>query len=141
MTSAPAIGFDYRPSRRVLAAGVAMGLLAVAVLLVSPVPAWIRWPGLLATTIYVAAWCLSQARSRVAAVLWHGDGSLTVGDAAGHERQATLVRRRHFAGVVLLDVRWQGGRQVLLLAPDNLPADTLRAIRIRPAAAPGRVPA
>jgi toxin CptA len=136
MTSAPAISFDYRPSRRLALAGATMGVLAVAVFVVSDVLAWIRWTGVLATVIYTAGWLWQQRRNRVAAVLWHADGSLTLADTAGHELPAKLARPRLFAGVILLNVRWQGGRQALLLCRDNLPPGVLREMRIRLASAP-----
>lgn len=132
MTSAPAIGFEYRPSpwlRRVLVLAAALALLAVAL---SALSVWLQL--LLAMLVVLATW---QARRRLAAC-----PVVAAGWSAGHawtlrlrdhaDVPATLASFRVLGAFVLLRLHTaERGVQVLLLAPDNSDADIRRRLRMR----------
>lgn len=132
MTSAPAIGFEYRPSRwlqRALLLVAALALLAVAL---SALPVWLQL--LLAMLVVLAT---GQARRRLA-----GNPVMAAGWSAGHawtlrlhdhaDVPATLASFRVLGVFVLLRLHTaERGTQVLLLAPDNSDADIRRRLRMR----------
>ncbi len=132
MTSAPAIGFEYRPSRllrRVLIMVASLALLAIAL---SALPAWLRL--LLATTVLLTTWHSVRrlATGPVVAAGWNA-GNLWTLRLTGHEDvPAALISFRVLGAFVLLRLRTaERGVQVLLLAPDNSDADIRRRLRMR----------
>ena len=132
MTSAPAIGFEYRPSRWlrwVLCVVAALALLGVVV---CALPAWLKV--LVSAGVFLVTWREVQrwTRSPVFAVGWGGmDRGWTLQFAAGRQVSATLLSFRVLGQFVLLRLRTDGGVQVLLLAPDNSDADLRRRLRMR----------
>lgn len=132
MTSAPAIGFEYRPSRllrRVLVLVAALALLAIAL---SALPTWLRL--LLAAAVSLATWRSLRrlATGPVVAAGWNAGDSWTLHLADHEDVPATLASFRVLGTFVLLRLRTaERGVQVLLLAPDNSDADIRRRLRMR----------
>ena len=132
MTSAPAIGFEYRPSRllrRVLIAVAAMAVLAVAL---CGLALWLKW--LLGIAVVLATWQSVRrlAAVPVAAAGWSADNDWTLRLIDHEDVPATLASFRVFGIFVLLRLQTvERGVQVLLLAPDNSDADIRRRLRMR----------
>ncbi|HEY8587139.1 MAG TPA: protein YgfX [Rhodanobacter sp.] len=132
MTSAPAIGFEYRPPRllrRVLLLMAALALLAIAL---SAVPTGLKL--LLVIAVALLTWHALHrlAANPVAAAGWGADDVWTLRLRNQEDVAATLVSFRTLGGLVLLRLRTTGqGVQVLLLVPDNSDADTRRRLRMR----------
>ncbi|WP_108473074.1 protein YgfX [Rhodanobacter thiooxydans] len=132
MTSAPAIGFEYRPSRwlrRTLVLVAALALLAVAL---SALPMWLKL--LLAVLVLLATWHALRrlAAGPVVAAGWGADDAWTLRMRNHDDMAATLASSRVLGAFVLLRLRTaERGMQVLLLAPDNSDADIRRRLRMR----------
>ncbi len=137
MTSAPAIGFEYRPSRRlgqVLWLVAALAMLAVAL---SGLAWGMQVPLLL--IVLLATWRARRAvaRSPVLAAGWSADSGWTLHLRSREDVPATLASFRVLGNLVLLRLHTGGrGVQVLLLAPDNSDADIRRRLRMRLATLP-----
>ena len=135
MTSAPAIGFEYRPSRtlpRWLLGAAVLALLGVALCAL----AWWLKLALLAAVL-LGTWRALRAiaGSPVSAAGWAADDSWTVHLRSQQDLPATLVSFRVLGSLVLLRLRLPGRvTQVLLLLPDNSDADIRRRLRMRLAA-------
>ena len=134
MTSAPAIGFEYRPSRAFESVLGAMTLLALAALWLSALP-W--WGCLMASLALGGAGMFERRRWRlgtVSAALWATDGHWTL-RAGSEDVPASLLSFRIGGGCLWLRLQPMSGRPVsLLLAPDNGDADLRRRLRMRLAA-------
>lgn len=132
MTSAPAIGFEYRPSRwlpRLLWVLAALALLAIAS---CGLPAWLK----LATAALLVALVLRAVRrhrlSPIAAAGWGGEGGWSLHLTDHRDVPASLASFRVLGECILLRLRTTSlGEQALLLAPDNSDADTRRRLRMR----------
>ncbi|MFC3653906.1 hypothetical protein ACFONN_20365 [Dyella humi] len=131
MTSAPAIGFEYRPSRwpsRLLV--VVTGLAALAIMM-SGVPLLAR----IALALASAAACvhaIRRLRLPIYAVGWASQSGWTLRGLDGADDVATLVSFRIMRQLVLLrlaSVRY--GKLTLWLMPDNTDADIRRRLRMR----------
>jgi toxin CptA len=137
MTSAPAIGFEYSPSRwlpRVSIAVATLGLLAVGA---CALPVWIKLS--LVVIVLLATWrsVRATAASIVAAVGLSADNDWTLRLTSYEDVPATLASFRVLGAFVLLRLRTADlGTQVVLLAPDNSDADTRRRLRMRLATMP-----
>jgi len=130
MTSAPAIGFEYRRSRW-LAFGVAsVMVLAWLSIALCGLPGWAKLALAGATFLGVLASLLRQPPVP-ASVGWSPDAGWTLLGRDGQETRAELVAHRVLAGCLLLDLRAGRQRQVLWLLPDNSDADTRRRLRMR----------
>jgi toxin CptA len=131
MTSAPAIGFEYRPSRWLAAAVTGVAALASLAVLLCAGAAWFKL--LLIVIVWAATWrALRRANaSPIRAAGWHGDAwTLRLADHA--DVAALLLSHRVLGTCILLRLAAQGhGVQVLLLAPDNSDADIRRRLRMR----------
>ncbi|OOG49180.1 protein YgfX [Rhodanobacter sp. C01] len=132
MTSAPAIGFEYRTSRllqRMLLVVAALAVLAVALCALAP---WLKL--LLIAGVLLATWQSARkaAGSPVAAAGWSADNNWTLHLADNDDVPAVLASFRVLGGFVLLRLQTaEHGTQVLLLAPDNSDADIRRRLRMR----------
>ena len=130
MTSAPAIGFDYRPSRlprQLLGAVAVLALLSVVLSGLT----W-QWKIVLATGTLVASLRTlgHLARSLVAGVGLSGSvWTLYAPDRT--ESAATLASCRVLGSLVLLRLDVSGRTETLLLARDNSDADLRRRLRMR----------
>ena len=136
MKSATAIGFDYRPSRWLLAAIIVMAALALAAIALSGAPAWTK------AGICVAAGAWSGIalgrfwRPPVVRAAWQAGGHWRVAAADGREFTAELVRGVARGAWIVLNLRRSDGRHLaLILGPDNCDADTRRRLRVRIASA------
>jgi len=133
MTSAPAIGFEYRPSRwlsRVLLLVSSLAVLAVAT---SALP-WLA-KTVLVIAVSVALWRTLRRGSAlpVQAAGWGRDGGWSLRMGTGEDVAATLCAFRVIGDkAVWLRLRVPGHAAVaLLLAPDNSDADMRRRLRMR----------
>ena len=132
MTSAPAIGFEYRPPRllrRTLVLITALTMLAMAL---SALLVWLKL--LLAAAVSLATWHVLRrlAAGPVAAAGWSADDVWTLRLTDHQDMPATLASFRVLGVFVLLRLRTaEQGVQVLLLAPDNSDADIRRRLRMR----------
>lgn len=132
MTSAPAIGFEYRPSRRLRQALVLVAALAWLAVALSALPVWLKL--LLAAAVAMATWRTLRrlAAAPVTAAGWSADDAWTLHLADHQDMPATLASFRVLGVFVLLRLRTaERGVQVLLLAPDNSDADIRRRLRMR----------
>ena len=135
MTSAPAIGFEYRPSRLLQGVLIVVAAAALLATVLCMIPWWLKLLLIAAVT-----WTTGDALRRlmsgpVAAAGWSTDLAWTLHLHNHEDVAATLGSFRVLGGFVLLRLRTTGyGVQVLLLAPDNSDADIRRRLRMRLAA-------
>jgi toxin CptA len=132
MTSAPAIGFEYRPSRLLRRWLLVVATLAVLAVALCALALWLKL--LLAVGVLLATWrsVHTIADSPVAGAGWSGDSGWTLRLAAHEDVPATLASFRVLGGFVLLRLQTAGwGMHMLLLAPDNSDADIRRRLRMR----------
>jgi toxin CptA len=131
MTSAPAIGFEYRPSRWLAIAVIGMAALASVSLVLCALLPWLKL--LLVIVTWTAAWQAVRraTASPIRAAGWHGDAwTLRLADHA--DIAATLLSHRVMGNFILLRLAARDlGVQALLLAPDNSDADIRRRLRMR----------
>ncbi|WP_266171561.1 protein YgfX [Dyella subtropica] len=132
MTSAPAIGFEYRPSRlfgRLLMA--VAGLAGLAVMLAG-LTFWLKVALLACIGLSLLRTLMVLGQHPVRAAGWAADGSWSLRLHQGEDAMATLASFRALGAFVLLRLRPVGGGEiVLLLAPDNSDADLRRRLRMR----------
>jgi len=129
MKSAPTIAFDYRPSRIVAIAAVAVVLLALAAPWLSGLPSALR---LVLSTLVLLAGVTSIVhflRPRLHRVTHGATGWQLVGDDAAHE--AALLSHARIGSFITLSWRIAGGgRRHAVLAPDNTDPDTRRRVAL-----------
>ena len=134
MRSAPAIGFEYRPSRLLALPAAALIVLAMIAVALGAIPVWSRI-ALEASALAYGTWSLWRfLHPRVRALNWRGDGSVSIElvDRGGEtEVQGALHDARVIGPLVVLQLRWSNGAASLWLLPDNLDADTRRRLRMR----------
>jgi toxin CptA len=132
MTSAPAIGFEYRPSRLLWRVLIAVATVAVLAVALSGLALWLKLP--LGAAVVLATWQSVRrlAAVPVAAAGWSADNDWTLRLKDHEDVRATLASFRVFGVFILLRLQTVGrGVQVLLLAPDNSDADIRRRLRMR----------
>ena len=132
MTSAPAIGFDYSPSRLLPRSLLLVATLAAIAVLVSALPPWLR--AVTVVALALAAWqaCRRLAMTVVAAAGWSAESGWTLHTVDGEDHPASLASFRVLGDLVWLRMQSaQHGICVLLLAPDNSDADIRRRLRMR----------
>jgi toxin CptA len=132
MKSAPAVAFDYRPSR-LLIAGIAAALL-LAMLAISlcgmTIAAKIFFAVLALIYAMIAARRFLRSSPRRAA--WHVAGHWRLAFADGEEIVAELVGSAIRGPWIVVNFRTGTGRRIdLVLAPDNSDAETRRLLRVR----------
>ncbi|MCX7512390.1 hypothetical protein [Frateuria sp. STR12] len=133
MTSAPAIGFDYRPShlpRRLLAIVTALALVAIAL---SGAPSGLKMALVAGTSMLAVAGARRSGRSGIAG-LGYGPDGWAVYRADRSQLPATLRSHRVIGSCVLLRLKTDHTTETLLLAPDNSDPDIRRRLRMRLAA-------
>jgi toxin CptA len=131
MPSAPAIGFEYRPSRTLQLAFPVMGVLAALTVLHGGLAWWIETPLIAAQAVWLVIERRRFRHSSVHAAVYHGDGSWALRLSGGASVEATLASHRALGGLMVLQFSWEGGRAALLLLPDNLDGDMRRRLRMR----------
>lgn len=132
MTSAPAIGFEYRPSRLLRGALMLVAAFALLAMMLCMIPLWSKL--LLSAGVVLATHMALRrlAMGPVAAAGWSMDQAWTLRLHDHEDIPATLSSFRVLGGFVLLRLQTAGhGMQVLLLAPDNSDADIRRRLRMR----------
>jgi len=135
MRSAPAIGFEYRPSRLLALSATALIVLAMAAVAFGGAPVWSK-VALEASALVCGARSLWRfLHPRVRALNWRGDGSVSIklADRHGGETEVlgTLDDARMIGPLIALQLRWTEGAASLWLLPDNLDADIRRRLRVR----------
>jgi len=134
MTSAPAIGFEYRPSCWTPRLLVAVTALAVPAIWLAGAPQWAR-VALLIAAILACIRAVRQLRVPIFAVGWGAHGGWTLRGQDGADDAATLLSFRVLRNVILLRLASRRyGRLSFWLMPDNLDPDTRRRLRMRLAA-------
>ena len=132
MKSAPAIAFDYAPSRSLAAAIVAIALLALAAVALAGVVTWVKLVLVCAVVGYAAHSLRRHLRASMRRVAWHEAGHWRVSSADGDERTAELQHAVVRGGWLVLTLRTGSGERVaLILGPDNSDADVRRRLRVR----------
>jgi len=132
MTSAPAIGFEYRPSWLPGGALTLVSCLALLAIGLCGLDLWQK--ALLAVAVSLAA---ARAVRRLAVVPvtaagWSSDSGWTLHLPGHDDVPATLDSFRVLGPFVLLRLKTpQHGVHVLFLAPDNSDTDIRRRLRMR----------
>ncbi|MBE1161286.1 hypothetical protein [Dyella acidiphila] len=131
MTSAPAIGFEYGPSRWLAWLLMLVTALAELAILLSGVPFVLK--AILALGACLACYLAVRGlRVPVRAVGWALHSGWTLRDTDGADEPATLLSFRCLQGMILLRLAGQRrGQLVLWLMPDNSDADIRRRLRMR----------
>ena len=129
MKSAPAIAFDYRPSRRVAIAVVGVASLAILAVFLSGLSLGMRLVLALAALVLTVLALGKHLRPRIRRVA-HGAGGWLLVDGEGNEGSARLVAHVQRGNLLLLDFRAeeQSGHQRILLTTDNSDADLRRRL-------------
>ncbi len=135
MTSAPAIGFEYRPSRRLRALLYVVALLTLVALISCGLPWWWKAAGFLSAALLVLRGLRLVGDDAVRAAGWDAAGGWSLRLADGSDRHARLRSFRILGEWILLRLAFDGGTAALLLAPDNSDADIRRRLRMRLAVA------
>ena len=132
MTSAPAIGFEYRPSRVFRRLLIFVAVLVVLSVVLCALAPWLKWPLLAAVLLAIGQSARTTTGSLVVAAGWGADDCWTLHLASHEDVPATLASFRVLGPFVLLRLQTtEQGVQVLLLAPDNSDADIRRRLRMR----------
>jgi toxin CptA len=131
MTSAPAIGFEYRPSRWVARLFVAISVLAVLAVALSGMPT----PAQVVVVVAVLIGCgraLRPLHLSVNAVGWAHASGWTLRGVDGTDEPASLLSFKAMRSLVLLQLGSpRYGRLTFWLMPDNSDADIRRRLRMR----------
>jgi len=132
MKSAPAIAFEYRTSRWLVAALVGTAVLALIALAVAGLAAWLKFVGASAVCLQAGYSLRGLLRHPVRRCAWHDSGHWRVRDRDGVEHVAALVRATVRGPLIALVLSAGPLRRVaLVLLPDNCDVDTGRRLRIR----------
>jgi len=136
MRSAPAIGFEWRPSRMLSACVVVLTGLAWAAVVMSGLPLWAKAILAIGTLVCGAGGLWRYRHPRVVALTWRSDGGVSIRlvgrGEGGEEVQGELRDARVLGFLIVLHLRWPDrGRASLWLLPDNLDADIRRRLRVR----------
>jgi len=131
MTSAPAIGFEYRPSRWVARLFALVTAAAVTAIVLSGMPAMAR--AIVAVASLAACiHAVRRLRLPIYAVGWASQSGWTLRGLDGADEAATLIASRVMRQMVLLRLAsGRYGRLTLWLLPDNTDADIRRRLRMR----------
>lgn len=132
MTSAPAIGFEYLPSRWLPRLLWALAVLALIAIASCGLPWWLKLPLAALATMLVFRAVRRYRASSVKAAGWSGEGGWSLRLADHSDTPASLASFRVLGECILLRLRTASlGEQVLLLTPDNSDADIRRRLRMR----------
>ena len=132
MTSAPAIGFEYRPSRLLRRILIVVAILVVLAIALCALVLWLKL--LMVAGVLLATWrsVRTTVVSSVVAAGWGADNDWTLHLSDREDVPAALASFRVLGSFVLLRLSTAGrGMQVLLLAADNSDADIRRRLRMR----------
>jgi toxin CptA len=131
MTSAPAIGFEYRPSRWPARLFVAISVMAALAVALSGMPIGAQ----VVLVLSVAVACrraLRQVHASVSAAGWAHSSGWTLRGVDSTDEPASLRSFRVMGSLVLLRLSSpRYGKLTLWLMPDNSDADIRRRLRMR----------
>jgi toxin CptA len=131
MTSAPAIGFEYRSSRWVPRLFVAVTCLTVVAVMASGGPVLMRVV-LASVLVAVCSQAIRRLQLPIYAVGWASRSGWTLRGLDGADDAAALLSFRIVGQLVLLRlVSGRYGKLTLWLMPDNTDADIRRRLRMR----------
>ncbi|MGN2246175.1 hypothetical protein ACFWZ3_05730 [Frateuria sp. GZRR35] len=133
MTSAPAIGFDYRPSRlpgRLLAVVTTLAVVAIGL---SGAPLGIKLVLAAGSLVLAVITARRLMHPRIAGVRYGSDG-WTLYRADRSQLPATLLSHRVIGTSVLLRLKTDSATETLVLTSDNSDPDIRRRLRMRLAA-------
>lgn len=132
MKSAPAIAFDYGPSRWLAVAVAGVTLLAFVAVVLSGMPAWAKIAVAIVACVYAVHSLRRFWHPSARRVAWHEAGHWRIVAPDGIEHVADLEHAVvRGAWIVLRLRRNDKHRLTLLLGPDNCDADTQRRLRVR----------
>jgi toxin CptA len=132
MKSAPAIAFDYAPSRWLLAALIAISSLALLAIALSGVSFWSKGVLALAACVYAGRAFARLRKPPIRRCAWYESGDWRVRDASGREFEASLRQASVRGDCIVLRLTSALARSsTLVLLPDNCNADTRRRLRVR----------
>lgn len=139
MKSAPAITFDYTPSRWLVVALIGVALLAVLATAASGIETWMKLLLGAAACTYAAAAMRRLLHPVVRRCAWHESGHWRVRDAAcADDHAASLLGASVLGDLIVLRLRSALQRSTtLILMSDNCDPDTRRRLRVRLARADG----
>jgi toxin CptA len=132
MKSAPAIAFDYLPSRWLLAAVIAVSGLALLAIALSGVALWSKGVLALAACVYAGRALIGLRKPLICRCAWYESGHWRVRDASGQELEASLRQASVRGSCIVL--RLHSPPAAFKHAgplPDNCDADTRRRLRVR----------
>ena len=132
MTSAPAIGFEYRPSRTLAHLRGAVAVLALVAIASCGLALWLKVLLAILVIALTARAGRRARRSRIVAAGLDQEGGWSLRHADGADVAATLASFRILGAFVLLRLATDERRsETLLLGPDNSDADIRRRLRMR----------
>lgn len=132
MTSAPATGFEYCPSRRFVGLLLGVAGLAAASVLIAALPLALKLLLIALVALATLHAGLAFFACPIVAVGWNGGSGWSVRMAEGQDAAASLTSFRVAGRFVLLRLRTpHHGVHAVLLTPDNSDADTRRRLRMR----------
>ena len=132
MTSAPAIGFEYRPSPGFRWALVTVAVLAIVAVALTGLAWWMKSALAICVLMALSICVRRMAQLPVCAAGWGADDLWTVHLVTHEDVPATLTSFRVLGVFVLLRLKTtHRGSMTLLLAPDNSDADIRRRLRMR----------
>jgi toxin CptA len=132
MKSAPAIAFDFRPSRWLNVAVWMIVTLAVVAVAFCGIPFWAKGSVVVGIGIYAAIWRLRSSRTRIRRLSWYEAGHWRTVDVDGEERLADLQTGIVRGTWIALRLRDTDGRNLgFVLGPDNSSAELRRQLRVR----------
>ena len=129
MRSAPAIAFDYRPSRLLIAASASMLALALVSIAASGLDAPWRI-GISAIALCACVWSLHRWTHPRWTRIAFGDAGWVLADQAGHEVPAELTRYAKLGAMQVLTLRAESRVFHLAILPDNLDGERRRRLAL-----------
>ena len=105
MKSAPAITFDYAPSRWLVAALTLVALLAALAIAASAIQTWMKLLLAAAAGIYAAYALRRLLRPIVRHCAWYESGHWRVRDAGGQDHAASLLSASVRGSLIVLRLR------------------------------------
>jgi toxin CptA len=134
MRSAPAIAFDYRPSRWLLSMEALIVVLAVVSIVLSGLPSLAQLALIPLTLISSGIALYRQLHPKFARIA-HGEAGWRLIDVEGNETSAELVDHLRRGSLLVLTLKSSGSGLVrFVFAPDNIDQETRRRLMLTLAA-------
>lgn len=127
MRSAPAIGFELRPSRLLLVATVSMTALALLAIVACAAPAWLKLV-LCALVLAGAGSAIRSLRDPSYRHISHDQTGWQIGARDGSIIAVELRQHARLGAMLVLEFQLSVGRWRCLIAPDMVDADTRRRL-------------